>query len=59
MSFLTVIIPIYFYVGTGDKKWNLSPNFKNRKLDNLYTKDILNFSYEYINIFLIILLKNY
>lgn len=44
-----VIIPILLY--TGDKKWNLSPNFKNRKLDNLYTKDILNFSYEYINIF--------
>ncbi len=46
---LPVIIPILLY--TGNKKWNLKPNLQSKQYDNPYRKDILDFKYDYINIF--------
>lgn len=46
---LPCIIPILLY--TGNKKWKLIPNLKNKQEDNPFRKDIHNFKYDFVNIF--------
>lgn len=46
---LPVIIPILLY--TGNRKWDLEPNLKNMQHNNSFRNNILDFRYDYVNIF--------
>ena len=46
---LPAIIPILLY--TGNSKWDFEPDLKSKQYDNPFKKDILDFKYYFVNIF--------